>query len=125
MSPTESPRRRPQSSSEPTPARSSSGQRRSASPSSTRRNSCAAPAPNPKLASDMSAPVPVATDGLMIGRGALRQLHVTLRRDAPDSAVTILQETEYAAGAGVFEAFRAWLPGETGVAQPDALDAGR
>jgi predicted hydrocarbon binding protein len=73
----------------------------------------------------MSAPVPVATDGLMIGRGALRQLHVTLRRDAPDSAVTILQETGYAAGAGVFEAFRAWLPGETGVAQPDALDAGR
>ena len=73
----------------------------------------------------MSAPAPVAADGLMVGRGALRQLHVTLLRHAPDAAVTILQETGYAAGAGVFQAFCAWLPGETGVAQPDDLDARR
>jgi predicted hydrocarbon binding protein len=73
----------------------------------------------------MSAPAPVAADGLVIGRGALRQLHVTLLRDAPDAAVTILQETGYAAGPSVFQAFCAWLPGETGVARPDELDASR
>jgi predicted hydrocarbon binding protein len=73
----------------------------------------------------MSAPVPAATDGLMIGRGALRQLHVTLLRTAPDAAVNILQESGYAAGAGVFQAFTAWLPRETGVGRPEDLDAGR
>lgn len=73
----------------------------------------------------MSAPAPVAADGLVIGRGALRQLHITLFRQAPDVAITILQETGYAAGAGVFQAFCAWLPGETGVAQPEDLDARR
>ncbi|HKW42057.1 MAG TPA: V4R domain-containing protein [Gemmatimonadales bacterium] len=73
----------------------------------------------------MSAPAPVAADGLMIGRGALRQLHVTLLRDAPDAAASVLQETGYAAGQGLFEAFCAWLPREAGVARPDELDASR
>src|SRR5207248_1339664 len=55
------------------PARSATRPRRSASRSSTKRNSCAAPAPNPKLASHMSAPVhpTAATDGLTIGWGAV------------------------------------------------------
>jgi predicted hydrocarbon binding protein len=73
----------------------------------------------------MSAPALVAADGLMIGRGALRQLHVTLLRDAPDAAATILQETGYATGPSLFQAFTAWLPEETGVARPDELDASR
>ena len=73
----------------------------------------------------MNPLAPSATDALTIGRAALRQLHVSLLRDAPDVAVAILQEVGFAAGAGIFEAFSAWLPGETGVAHPDDLDAGR
>jgi len=75
----------------------------------------------------MTVPAPsvAAADGLTIGRGALRQLHVTLLRVAPDTAFSILQETGFAAGAGLYDAFCAWLPGETGVARPDDLDAGR
>ena len=71
------------------------------------------------------APSRAAADGLTIGRGALHQLHVTLLRDAPDAAYAILQETGFAAGEGLYQAFCAWLPGETGVARPDDLDAGR
>lgn len=75
----------------------------------------------------MSAPsIPAAaTEALTIGRAALRQLHDTLLRDTPDFTVPILQEVGFAAGAGVFQAFCTWLPGETGVARPDELDAGR
>ncbi len=80
----------------------------------------------------MSAPAPApahhataATDGLTVGRGALRQLHVSLLRDAADHAVTILQDAGFAAGEGVYHAFCAWLPGQTGVARPDELDAGQ
>jgi len=75
----------------------------------------------------MTAPAAIiaGADGLTIGRGALRQLHVTLLRDAPDAAYAILQEIGFAAGEGLYQAFCAWLPGETGVARPDDLDAGR
>jgi len=73
----------------------------------------------------MSPSAPSTTDALTIGRTALRQLRVSLLRDASDHAVPILQEVGFAAGEGVFDAFRAWLPGETGVAQPGDLDAGR
>lgn len=73
----------------------------------------------------MSPSAPSTTDALTIGRAALRQLRVSLLRDAPDHAVPILQEVGFAAGEGVYDAFRAWLPGETGVAHPDDLDAGR
>jgi predicted hydrocarbon binding protein len=73
----------------------------------------------------MNPSAPSTTDALTIGRAALRQLHVTLLRDAPDVAIAILQEVGFAAGGGVFDAFRAWLPGETGVTRPDELDAGR
>jgi predicted hydrocarbon binding protein len=66
-----------------------------------------------------------ATEALTIGRAALRQLHDTLSRDAPDLTVPILQEVGFAAGGGVFQAFCTWLPAETGVARPDDLDAGR
>jgi predicted hydrocarbon binding protein len=73
----------------------------------------------------MTAPAPTtaALDGLTIGRGALRQLHLSLLRDAADQAVTILQEAGFAAGEGVFQAFCSWLPGQTGAARPDDLDA--
>src|SRR6267154_2190024 len=85
-----------------TRGRSSRRPRRSASRSSTRRNSCAAHGPNPKLASQMSAPSTpaAATEALTIGRAALRQLHDTLIRDTPDFTVPILQEVGFAAGAG-------------------------
>src|SRR2546430_8379362 len=75
----------------------------------------------------MSAPAPptAATDGVMIGRGALRQLHHSLLRGAGPQAVAILQEVGFAAGEGVYQAFCAWLPVQTGVAQPDELDAGQ
>ncbi len=66
-----------------------------------------------------------ATDGLTVGRGALRQLHLSLLRDAADHAVTILQEAGFAAGEGVYQAFCAWLPDQTGVARPEDLDAGQ
>lgn len=73
----------------------------------------------------MNPLAPPATDALTIGRAALHQLHVSLLREAPDAAVAILQEVGFAAGAGIFEAFSDWLPGETGGAHPDDLDAGR
>src|SRR5207237_9083750 len=119
--------RRGRGSSAPTPARSSTRLRRAASRSSTRPNSCAAPAPNPKLASHMSGPVhPAAvTDGLTIGRGALQQLHRSLLRDAADAAIPILQEVGFAAGEGIYQVFCAWLPREGGVPHPGDLDAGR
>src|SRR5437879_9318424 len=92
-----------------------------------RRNSCAVPAPNPKLASHMSAPVhpTAAIDGLTIGRGALQQFHRSLLRDAADAAIPILQEVGFAAGEGIYQAFCAWLPPEGGLAHPGDLDAGR
>jgi predicted hydrocarbon binding protein len=71
------------------------------------------------------APPTAATDGLTIGRGALRQLHHSLFRDAGDSAVTILQEAGFAAGDGVYRAFCGWLPAQAGVARPEDLDAAR
>src|SRR5213078_4825746 len=119
-------RRRRRRSWAPMPARSATRPRRSASRSSTKRNSCAAPAPNPKLASHMSAPVhpTAATDGLTIGRGALQQLHRSLLRDAADAAIPILQEVGFAAGEGIYQAFCAWLPREGGVPHPGDLDAG-
>src|SRR2546422_8344208 len=75
----------------------------------------------------MSAPAhpTAATDGVMIGRGALRQLHHSLLRDAGPQAVAILQEVGFAAGGGVYQSFFAWLPVPTGVSQPDELDAGQ
>jgi len=66
-----------------------------------------------------------ATDGLTIGRGALRQLHQSLLRDAADHAASILQDAGFAAGEGIYEAFRAWLPSRTGVTEPQALEADR
>src|SRR5690349_24805023 len=73
----------------------------------------------------MSPSAPSTADALTIRRTALRQLRVSLLRDASDHAVPILQGVGFAAGEGVVDAFRAWLPGETGVAQPGDLDAGR
>jgi len=71
----------------------------------------------------MSAPSSTAIEGLTIGRAALRQLHTSLVRDASDYAINILQDAGFAAGAGVFQAFCAWLPDHAGVARPEDLDA--
>lgn len=73
----------------------------------------------------MSALTPssAAADGLTVGRGALRQLHSSLLRDAADHAVTILQEAGFAAGEGLYQAFCNWLPGAVGAARPDDLSA--
>jgi|SRR5213593_2101320 len=77
----------------------------------------------------MSALDPLAAaangGGLTIGRGALRQLRQCLLRDAAPTAFTILQETGFAAGEGVYQAFCAWLPAQAGVATPEDLDAGQ
>jgi predicted hydrocarbon binding protein len=63
------------------------------------------------------------TDGLTVGRGALRQLHHSLLREAADIAVHVLQEVGFAAGEGVYQAFCAWLPAQASVAGPEDLDA--
>src|SRR2546426_8282928 len=107
------------------PARSSRRRRRSACRSSTRPNSCAAHAPNPKLASHMSASAhpTAATDGLTIGRGALRQLHHSLLRDAADQAVAILQEAGFAAGERVDQMLFAMVAVQRGASRPGDLAA--
>lgn len=72
----------------------------------------------------MSAPLPATgTDGLAIGRGALRQLHASLHAHAPETAITILQEAGYAAGEGLYRTFTAWLPARAGVHRPEDLDS--
>jgi len=75
------------------------------------------------MTAPLATPFSPATDGLTVGRGALRQLHASLLRDAADHAIAILQEAGFAAGQGVFQAFCAWLPGQLGVARPDEVDA--
>ena len=71
----------------------------------------------------MTASPDTATEGLTIGRGALRQLHASLLRDAGEHAIKILQDAGFAAGAGLYQAFCAWLPAHAGVARPEDLDA--
>jgi len=61
-------------------------------------------------------------DTLAIGRGALAALHAALQTQAPEQAVSILQETGFASGEGVYAAFLAWLPMGAGVENPDQLD---
>ena len=63
------------------------------------------------------------TDSLVIGRGALRQLHASLMSRAPDQVIAVLQEAGYAAGEGTYRAFAAWLPARAGVDRPEDLDA--
>lgn len=74
------------------------------------------------LPSPGTTPAAVA-DGLVIGRGALRQLHASLTNRAPEQAIAVLQEAGYAAGEGTYRAFAAWLPGRAGVDRPEDLDA--
>jgi len=73
----------------------------------------------------MSVALPPATDGVTIGRGALAQLRQSLLRDAADHAVGILQEAGFAAGEGIYHAFRAWVATQAGGAEPQDLDAAR
>jgi hypothetical protein len=71
----------------------------------------------------MSAPAPAMATGLLVGPATLRQLHRSLLMHAPDQAVTVLQETGYASGEGMYRALCDWLPGRAGVHRPDELDA--
>lgn len=65
----------------------------------------------------------MTTNGLSMGRGSLRALHQSLLSHAPDQAIAILQETGYASGEGVFQAFDDWLRAQQGIGGPDELDA--
>jgi hypothetical protein len=65
----------------------------------------------------------MTADGLHVGRATLRALRQSLLTHAPDQAVTVLQETGYASGEGVFQSFAAWLRTTHGVGDPDELDA--
>ncbi|MGH7538636.1 MAG: V4R domain-containing protein [Gemmatimonadales bacterium] len=72
----------------------------------------------------MTAPgTGTATTGLTIGQGGLRQLHRSLLQYAPDAAIAVLQETGYASGEGVYQAFAAWLIARSGIERPEDLDA--
>jgi predicted hydrocarbon binding protein len=65
----------------------------------------------------LPAATPAAlADSLVIGRGALRQLHASLMSRAPDQAIAVLQEAGYAAGEGLYRSFAA-------VNSPTDLDA--
>jgi V4R domain-containing protein len=55
----------------------------------------------------------------------LRALHGSLQSHAPDAAVSVLQETGFASGEGIFQAFTAWLPEGAGVESTDQLDGER
>jgi len=68
--------------------------------------------------------LPPTGDALTLGRGGLRALHTSLLNNAPDQAIAILQETGYASGEGMYQAFCAWLPAAAGVEKPEDLDAG-
>ncbi len=70
----------------------------------------------------MTSPAIPAT-GLTIGSGGVRQLHHSLFQHAPDVAITVLQETGYASGAGLYQALCTWLVPHAGVYRPDELDA--
>lgn len=67
----------------------------------------------------------VPTDAVAIGRSGLRALHASLLTHAPDQAVTVLQDTGFAAGEDVYRAFCTWLPTATGIGRPEDIDAGR
>jgi bacteriochlorophyll 4-vinyl reductase len=61
--------------------------------------------------------------GLMIGSGGVRQLHKSLLQHAPDVAITVLQESGFASGEGLYQALCTWLVSHAGVHRPDELDA--
>jgi predicted hydrocarbon binding protein len=65
----------------------------------------------------------MTADGLHVGRATLRALRQNLLTHAPDQAVAVLQETGYASGEGVFQAFAEWLRTTQGLSGPDEVDA--
>jgi hypothetical protein len=65
----------------------------------------------------------MSADGLHVGPATLRALRLSLLTHAPDQAITVLQETGFASGEGVFQAFAGWLRSAQGLAGPDELDA--
>ena len=71
----------------------------------------------------MSGAVELNGDAVAIGRGALRALRQALHQDLGEQAAGRLQEAGHAAGPDLYACFLRWLPAETGVADPGAIDA--
>jgi hypothetical protein len=65
----------------------------------------------------------MTTIGLSLGHGTLRALRQSLLSHAPDQAITVLQETGFASGDDVFQAFGEWLRAQQGIASLEELDA--
>jgi hypothetical protein len=65
----------------------------------------------------------MTTIGLSLGHGTLRALRQSLLSHAPDQAITVLQETGFASGDDVFQAFAEWLRAQQGIASLEELDA--
>ena len=72
-----------------------------------------------------AADLATRTEGLAIGRGALRALHTSLQNHAPAAAIAVLQEAGFASGEGVYQTFTAWLPAGAGVESAEQLDGRR
>lgn len=63
-------------------------------------------------------------DGLLsIGHQALHRWRQTLEQNLGAGAPACLQEIGSATGEELYEAFRQWLPGHTGLSDPGELDA--
>ncbi|HKC46872.1 MAG TPA: 4-vinyl reductase [Gemmatimonadales bacterium] len=71
----------------------------------------------------MTIPSTSSATGLTIGTGGLLQLHRSLLQYAPDAAISVLQESGYAAGEGVYAALCSWLGTHAGTENPAELDA--
>lgn len=56
---------------------------------------------------------------------SLRALHGSLQHHAPEAVISILQETGFASGEGIHQAFLAWLPEGAGVQSLDQLEGDR
>jgi hypothetical protein len=65
----------------------------------------------------------MTTNGLSLGHGTLKALRQSLLSHASDQAIAVLQETGFASGDGVFQAFGDWLRAQHGIAGPEELDA--
>lgn len=61
--------------------------------------------------------------GLTFGSEGMRQLHRSLLQHAPAVAITVLQESGFASGEGLYQQLCTWLVSHAGVQRPDELDA--
>ena len=59
----------------------------------------------------------MTTNGLSLGHGTLKALRQSLLSHASDQAISVLQETGFASGDGVFQAFGDWLRVQHAIAE--------